>query len=138
VSHTTHPKKRGVRSVEIRVIDGKEQRYPTSGDWEFDAKSGHLLISVSRTGDWREEQSVAFHEFCEALLCIQRGVTQESVDEFDMHFEEARDPQDESEPGDDPRAPYYLEHQIATIVEHLLATHLGLHWPTYNAHVGSA
>ncbi|MDE2100972.1 MAG: hypothetical protein KGL39_27245 [Patescibacteria group bacterium] len=137
--HPIHPKGRGVKSVAIHVVKAHEQRYPTTGDWVYDPRSQHINIFVTETGDWREEQAVAFHEYCEALLCVQHGVDPDSVDEFDQHFEETRDLRDDDgEPGDDLKAPYYLEHQVATSVEHILATHLGLHWNTYDEHCGSA
>ena len=137
MAHLTHPRGRGVRSVTITTIPHETHRYPTVGDWVYRRKSEHLTVFVSETGDWRESMSVAIHELVEAVLCIQHGVDPDAVDEFDMHFEKTRDFQDESEPGDDPKAPYYHEHQIATNVEHNVAMHLGLHWPSYNANLGA-
>jgi hypothetical protein len=36
-----------------------------------------------------------------------------------------------SEPGDDPRAPYYREHQFASGMERLMAAELGIDWQQY-------
>jgi hypothetical protein len=141
VPHITHPKGRGIKRVTIQTIEAHEQRYATTGDWVYDPATESLEIFVTKTGDWREEQAVAFHEYAEALLCVQHGVDPDAVDEFDIHFEARRELQiedDDAEPGDDPKAPYFLEHQVATSVEHILATHLGLHWPTYDANMGAA
>jgi hypothetical protein len=49
------------------------------------------------------------------LLCIDRGVSFKAIDRFDMNFK------GDGEPGDDPRAPYYRQHQFATQIERLLA-----------------
>lgn len=132
--HPTLPGFDAVNSITVKVIDHKDQRYPTCGDWIFERGSAALVVLVSRTNDWREAMAVAVHEIVEALLCIHRGVDQKLVDAFDIRFEERR--ADDSEPGDDPMAPYYEEHQIATNVERLLTTAFGLHWNTYNEHLG--
>ncbi|MDE2098144.1 MAG: hypothetical protein KGL39_12895 [Patescibacteria group bacterium] len=137
--HLTHPRGRGVRSVTIETIPHSEHRYPTCGDWIYDPAKEHLTVRVSETGDWRESFCVAVHELVEAGICVQCGIDPDAVDEFDMHFEQTRDLQDDpdGEPGDDPKAPYYHQHQLATNIEHSVATHLGLHWPTHNANLGS-
>jgi hypothetical protein len=127
----------------IETIPHSEQRYPTCGDWTFlqppFVAPGELGISikVSELGDWRMEACVAIHEAVEVLMCKQNGVSQEAVDEFDMAYEKARKEGDESEPGDDAKAPYYKQHQIATGVERILAAELGLDWNTYENKIGS-
>src|SRR5271166_1612720 len=108
--------------ITIEVIPNEKQRYPTVGDWQWDGDN--LTISVSSMDNWRYEMLVAFHELAECLICKHRGITQSSVDEFDMQYEKVREDGDESEPGDDPAAPYYSEHQFATCVERLLSREL--------------
>ena len=116
--------------VTIEVIPNENQRYPTVGDWQWDGDN--LTISVSAIGDWRYEMLVAFHELAECLICNHRGISQESVDEFDKRYEAARLEGDVSEPGDSIAAPYYREHQFATCVERLLALELGVEWNKYD------
>jgi hypothetical protein len=77
------------------------------------------------------ESLIAVHELIETLLCMSKGITQESVDAFDLAFERDRPKGDVSEPGDDPMAPYYNEHQFASIIERLLARELGMDWNDY-------
>ena len=48
-----------------------------------------------------------------------------------MAFEKARKKGNEDEPGDDPRAPYVVQHCIATGVERILAALLGVSWKRY-------
>jgi hypothetical protein len=120
----------GVMQITIRTIPHKEQRYDTCGDWLFDT-GGNLEIRVSEVGDWRMEALVAFHELAEMLICKRNGVTQAAVDAFDIRYESNRPADDDSEPGDDPAAPYYTAHQFATCVERLLCRELGLNWQDY-------
>jgi hypothetical protein len=80
-----------------------------------------LEIHVSDTGDWRANQAIAVHELTEALLCLHRGISVEAVDAWDTGLGAALD-----EPGDDPRAPYYREHQAATVIEYQVLKELGM------------
>ncbi len=112
----------------ISTVNAKDQRYPTVGDWQF---SPNLLkINVSDLGDWRYEFLIGLHEFVEAMLCKRWRVRQQDVDDFDM-----KHPDISGEPGDDPRAPYYKQHQIATAVERLVAAELGVNWNAYEDEV---
>ncbi len=108
--------------------------YPTCGDWFFDNSSA-LRVSVSTMGDQDSEFAIAIHEMVEAWLCKQNGVSSEEVSEFDRRFEEERNlgaHSAKAEPGDDPRAPYRREHQMATAVEMMVLTLLGKSWPDHN------
>lgn len=116
--------------VTIETISHAEQRYPTVGDWLFDAK-GDLTIKVSQLSDWRLEMLVAIHELAEVLICKHRGITQEEVDKFDAAFESSRPDGDRCEPGDDPGAPYVREHCVATGIERVMAAELDVNWKQY-------
>ncbi len=54
------------------------------------------------------------------------GFLQEAVNDFDFNF------LGEGEPGDDPDAPYFKEHQFASIIERQMAYELGVDWQAYN------
>lgn len=116
--------------VMIKVIPNEQQRYPTVGDWQWEGDN--LLITVSDMDDWRYNMLVAFHELAEVLICKHRGIDQATVDTFDIQFEKLRKHDNMDEPGDDPNAPYYKEHQFATCVERLLALELGVNWQKYD------
>jgi len=116
--------------VTIEIIPHDQQRYPTVGDWTFDG-ADNLTIKVSVLSDWRREMLIAVHELVEVLLCRYDGVTQEQVDKFDMDYERLRKEGDESEPGDDPKAPYKRQHCVATGIERILAAELGVNWKEY-------
>src|SRR5260370_5650981 len=111
--------------IVIETIDHSKQRYPSVGDWQIE-KGGNLHITVSKMSDRRYEFLIAMHEAIEACLAIHAGVSPEAVDKFDRAYEAKRKPGDDSEPGDDPRAPYHREHVFATKVERLLAHELGV------------
>jgi hypothetical protein len=126
-----------IRTIDIQIIPHNAQRYRTAGDWIYNAITSNLSIKVSDTGDWRESISVAIHELAESVLCIDRGISQKEVDEFDIQFEKDRDAGKVKydEPGVDPRAPYYDEHAIATIIENIITKGLRLNSDAYNQHL---
>jgi hypothetical protein len=64
-------------------------------------------------------------------------VSQAAVDRFDQAYEPRRKPGDDSEPGDDPKAPYHREHMFASKVERMLANHLNVNWGAYDREVSS-
>lgn len=118
-------------NIIIRSVPHSQQRYETIGDW-FYLDNGDLHIVVSDMGNWKLELLVARHELDEAMLCKARGITLQVVDKFDMDYETNRNPSDTiSEPGDDPKAPYYNEHFFATTSERLMARELGVSWRDY-------
>lgn len=116
--------------ITIETIPHDLQRYETVGDWKFN-KKGDLTISVSQMGDFHYEMLVAVHELIEVLLCQDRGIEQETVDAFDIAFEEARKPGNLDEPGDSKKAPYHKEHVFATVVEKLLSKEFKVKWKDY-------
>ncbi len=120
--------------VTIDIIPHKKQRYDTCGDY-FRAK-GTVNIRISKLNA-DHEFLVALHEFVEWFLVERKGVTIEDIDKFDIAYENNRKEGDTSEPGDDPNAPYFNEHQIATDIEKQLAKNMGVNWQKYDEHVNS-
>ena len=116
--------------ITIETIPHDQQRYDTAGDWIWEP-NGDLTIRVSETGDWRANAAIGVHELVEVLLCKQEGIGQEVVDAFDMAYEARRPEGDESEPGDDPAAPYNRQHCFATAVERMLIAAFGMTWNEY-------
>jgi len=122
--------------IVIDTIPHSQQRYPTVGDWQID-KAGNLHIAVSKMSDQRYEFLVGMHEAIEAYLALHAGVSPEAVDKFDRAYEAKRKRGDDSEPGDDPKAPYHRAHVFATKIERLLAVELGVNWRDYDREVSS-
>jgi len=114
-----------------RTIPHKYQAYDTVGNWGW-TDDGILVIFVSDMDNTSYESLVLVHEQIEAWLCLKRGITQESVDEFDKAFEENRVDGNTDEPGHDPSAPYHREHVFAEKIERLVADELGIVWEDYD------
>jgi hypothetical protein len=121
--------------IVIETINHSKQRYPTVGDWQV--KPDGLHITVSKMSDSRYEVLIGVHEAIEAYLAIRAGISPSAVDRFDKGYEARRKPGDLSEPGDDPRAPYHHQHQVATSIERRLAAQLDVDWSAYDKEVSS-
>lgn len=118
--------------IVIETVPHKSHRYATCGDW-FRDQEGTLHIKVSEEIGETAAFLVALHELIEHKLCEKRGITQNTVDCFDVQFEDERKPGNTDEPGDDPKAPYRKEHFFATSIERLVAAELGVDWTMYDA-----
>lgn len=125
--------------IQIETIPHDQQRYPTVGDWQW-LDQHTLIIRVSELTDWRREALVAIHELVEVLLCKERKISEQAVDDFDKKYERKRKAglkAYQGEPGDHKFAPYRKEHFFATNIEALLAGELGVDWPDYEREVES-
>lgn len=120
--------------IRMQTIPHDKQRYETVGDWQI-GEDGSISIDVSNMGNEDYAFLVALHEAIEVWLCRKRGITQDSVDSYDIEYEKNRPEGDFSEPGDSPLAPYKREHQFATQIERQLAEELGVNWDEYNTTV---
>ncbi len=120
----------------VQYIHHSLQRYDTCGDWWFD-EHGSLQVRVSMMDDKRSMEAVALHEIIEALLCRAHGVPEEEVSRFDKQYEAMRTPHDTSEPGDEPDAPYHVEHRAATLIEKKYLSHLGVSWKEHTETVNN-
>src|ERR1700760_2489695 len=112
----------------IETIPHSEQRYPTTGDWQWEPADPEeiLRIRVSKTPDWRTSALVAIHELVEALLCKHAKVSEAAVDKFDIGYSGYF-----SEPGADPAAPYHDAHMFAERVEKSVARELNIRWSVH-------
>lgn len=122
---------------ELKIIIGtvplSEIRNNGIGDYLMD-EEGVIYISVAKFGDWKDQLLVAIHELTEFAQCIDKGIPEPDIDTFDAMYEKERAQglhrQDE-EAGNDPRAPYYVQHQVATAIELFIAPHLRIDWKDY-------
>jgi hypothetical protein len=115
-----------MRSIYIYSVphqDHRKEAGKTIGDYY--AQGGEDHIVVSQMQDKRYELLVVIHELIEKVLCDAEGITEQQVDEFDKDFK------GEGEPGDSPASPYYHQHQIATIIERIVALELNVGWEEY-------
>jgi hypothetical protein len=129
--------------IDFQIIPHKRQRYDTCGDYFFVRKV--LNFRVSKMSDDRYPILVFLHEMIEFFMCRLAGVKMKDIDRFDMEYEKWRGGADTNpapcgcrfyeEPGDDPHAPYHLQHQTATQCEKIIAKALGVNWKDYNDEV---
>ncbi len=113
-------------TIVLRLIPHAGQRYDTVGDWQWQGNT--LQIRISRELETKNPDFVMLvfiHETIEAILCRHDGITEAEVDAFDMAFK------GNSEPGDDPAAPYHRQHRQAERIERQLAAALGVDWSAY-------
>lgn len=130
--------------ITIETIPHSTQRYPTCGDWFFEP-NGDLIIKVSEEMGNDSCFLVGVHELIEVWLATKRGVTVQQVDDFDIAYEKSHREGgtlegkrlDESEPGSDPSCPVFKEHGVATAVEMLLCSELGISWKEHDKAVES-
>lgn len=109
----------------VNTVPHLTQRYDTCGDWRFYPPDDALVILVSELGDWRKEALVAIHEIIEALLCKERGISEEAVTAFDLAHQHVDDP------GMLPSAPYHREHLAAYAAELQFMIALGVDFAEY-------
>lgn len=77
---------------------------------------------------------MGIHEVVEALACWWAGVDESVVTTFDIEFENSRERLNlpySCEPGDEPNAPYYRQHQLATRIEKICARLFLVDWKDY-------
>jgi hypothetical protein len=115
---------------DCETISHSQQRYPTVGDYATDS-FGTTHFKISDVGNWKYEFLVAVHEVIEKYLCKAATIMEIDIDTFDLEYEKNRKPQDVDEPGNDPKAPYYRQHQVATFIEKQLAREMGVDWDEY-------
>lgn len=127
-------------TINIVYRSPEKMRYDTAADWEYrnvnpDANVRILTIVIPDCDLTRNNPEFVYllvkHEQTEAELCQYRGVTSKEVDEFDIDYEAARPEDDDSEPGDQPEAPYHWQHTTAETQERLLAAALDVTWGHY-------
>jgi hypothetical protein len=124
-----------VINIEIKTIPHLRQRYPTCGDYYYE--DGITKIFVSDLNNGKYEFLVAVHELIEEFLTKIRGVKEEHITEFDKQYEQKRLPGDFSDPGNDINAPYFREHQFATVIEHIVASEIGVNWEDYETAINN-
>lgn len=127
-----------IPKIIIKPIQPDNHRYSTCGDYFYDREDDTLTIFVSRMEDWRSELAVAVHELFESVACIAEEIPMSDIDLFDMAFEQNREDNDNSEPGDNKAAPYHKQHVGATFVEREVCSKLDLSWEKHESNVNES
>lgn len=119
----------------IQTIPHDQQRYETLGDYWQD-EDGTYQVRVSEMPDWRYEILIVIHELAEFFSCLHAEIKEPDIKAFDELFEAERlaGLWTDEEPGNDPRAPYRLQHQFSErMIERPLADMLGVNWEEYES-----
>ncbi len=116
-------------NILVKIIPIAEMRYPTLGDYYVDPKDRNLtIICLPEELHEPARSALLVHELVEMKLCLQHGISFESIDEWDKWFEVNGEG---DEPGEDPRAPYFKEHAVASQIESLFLANTGLDLSEY-------
>ena len=124
-----------MKRISIFTIPHKRQEYNTIGNYRMTPKT--FQIMVSKMGNDEYEFLVALHEMIEQHLCYVNNIFDAEITKFDKAFEAKRKKGNTDEPGNDPKAPYYKQHQFATKIERLMAKMLGVSWKKYEEAINS-
>jgi hypothetical protein len=115
-----------MKKVIMTTLPFDKLRYQTYGDYY--EKPGVVHIDVAKQDNPLYEWLIAIHELVEYVLVKARKISIDEIEEFDQTCQS-------EDPGDDPAAPYYHEHQVASIVERIVANELGLKWHEYEEQI---
>ncbi len=125
----------GNKDINIKFIDGKEQRYSTCGDYWETNSSYEFRITKQDTPD--KSILILLHEMVEYFLCTKRGISEADIMDFDLKWnklnEEGHTISDE--PGNAKSAPYYKEHRFAENIERQVALAANIDWQDYDSNL---
>ena len=127
-----------MKDVIIKTVPNseiKKRKGFTGADWWFDPDGTIQIRVAEELPDWRERAALALHELAEILMCKHDGVTVEMVDDFDAIHQE--NGEHGLNAGDEPDAPYRVQHTMATAIERVFAGHVGIDWKGYDERLGA-
>lgn len=116
--------------INIEFVPHGECRNASVDDYWID-KNGAWQVRISKTGDDTHDMLILIHALFEFYATQKKGIREEAITAFDAEFERNRKAGDCSEPGFDPKAPYFIEHCQATALERVAAGFLGVLWKDY-------
>lgn len=127
----------GNKRINIEFIDGKDQRYPTCGDyWETD-NSYEFRITKQDNSD--KNILILIHEIVEYFLCTKKGISEKVITDFDLLWNQCAGTNKADEPGNEGgkfelvgKAPYYKEHRFAENIERQIALEMDIDWSEYS------
>jgi hypothetical protein len=122
----------GNKDINIKFIDGKDQRYSTCGDyWET---NNSYEFRITKQDIPIKNLLILIHEMIEYTLCTDRGITEDQIMDFDLKWNKLNDEGHtiSDEPGNALSCPYRAEHRIAENYERQLASHLNIDWEEYD------
>lgn len=113
-----------MKDIRIKFVPQSEQRIPGQiGDY-FETPDS-IEFRITELPNPAHSMAVLIHELHEKFRNDQLGISDESVDQFDISHPELDDP------GLDPRAPYHRTHMEADSLERLFIILSGCDWIDY-------
>ena len=121
--------------IKVRIVDLKDQLYPTLGDYYKHGNTMNFLITDVKNPDFHD--LIFLHEYIEYILTNKRGITIKEITEYDLEWENRYEQHlnKAEEPGDELDAPYHKEHEFAKKIEKLVCEELGYTWEEYDNYV---
>lgn len=121
--------------IYYKTIPHGKQRYETPGDYYQKNKVWFFRVSKLKA-DY--EFLILMHELIEWYLTQKRGISEKSINKFDILFENERTEglhTEYDEAGFDIRAPYRKEHTFATKIEKEIAKEIDVDMDEYDSSV---
>lgn len=116
-----------------------KMRYSTVGDYYNLGNEKQFRIAEMGNEDY--EFLVLIHEMIEEYITSKRGISEQSIADFDIRFEKIRTQFPgtigDQEPGHMTSAPYHREHVFAEKIERLIADELGVDWEDYDKSINA-
>ena len=112
-----------MKPILLKIIPHCKQRLKNGDVADYFEISEKTVIAVSDLGKPEYNLLVQIHEIVELFLIKQVGIPIADIDKWDcLH---------PNEMGDDPKAPYHVQHVTASAIERFAAKQLGVNWRDY-------
>ena len=115
-------------NINTKIKTLGKMRYFTCGDYFIKGKTKHF--EIADCGNDVYNTAILIHELFEELKTRKNKISEKKISAFDKKFEEkrAKGIYTDEDCGDDKKAPYYKEHQQATLLERMIIELMGEDW----------
>jgi Mn-dependent DtxR family transcriptional regulator len=113
-----------VKPILIKTIPHRKQRLKNGDIADYVEISEKTVIATSDLGSADFNFLVQVHEFVELFLIQKAGIAIKDIDDWDCKHPDTM--------GDNPKAPYHVEHCKAEQIERFAAKVCGISWTEYN------
>lgn len=119
-----HIKPEEIKEIVIKIINHKDQRYDTWGDYWIE-DDGTVQFRISRFENSYNVMPLLVHEFLEFWRCMAEGIKEPDITDYDLaHLED-------DDPGMNLDAPYHKEHLQSMGIERFICMQDGIDFETY-------
>jgi hypothetical protein len=125
------PSKLLPKKITVEFIDQLDHRYDTVGDYGTN-HDGSWWFKITDMNNPIYSMAILIHELWEKTRNMQLGITDESVDEFDLNYKGEFE-----DTGSDPAAPYHKTHMESDAIERSCIVMGGEDWIEYEKELNS-